>query len=191
MSKPTLDDLEAVRTIVTALGGFEAKDQERVLRWAREKLGLAIPASDRVAHPPAGVSPPVEAQTAGTSETSHIKSFIARKNPSSDAQFAAAVAYYNRFEAPAQLRKDSINADDLQEACRQAGRARLRKPAQTLVHAHNQGLLDRGERGVYTINTVGENLVAMALPAEGKVRAPARLKGRAAAKKRTGKKKAK
>src|SRR5229473_6579890 len=41
VTKPQSDDLEAVRTIVAALEGFDAKDKERILRWAREKLGLA------------------------------------------------------------------------------------------------------------------------------------------------------
>ena len=36
------DDLEAVRLVADALEGFEAKDQERIIRWAREKLGLAV-----------------------------------------------------------------------------------------------------------------------------------------------------
>jgi hypothetical protein len=33
-----------------------------------------------------------------------------------------------------------------------------------LINAHHQGLLDRGERGKYEINAVGENLVALSLP---------------------------
>lgn len=95
----------------------------------------------------------------------NIKSFIAEKAPSSDNQFAAAVAYYYRFEAPEAARKEAITADDLQEACRLAGRTRVAKPAQTLINAHNGGLLDKAaERGSYAISTVGENLVPMALP---------------------------
>ncbi len=44
MTKPT-DDLEAVRIVAEALQGFDAGDQERIIRWAREKLGLvALPA---------------------------------------------------------------------------------------------------------------------------------------------------
>jgi hypothetical protein len=39
MAKP--DDLEAVRTIASALSGFSPEEQERILRWVREKIGLA------------------------------------------------------------------------------------------------------------------------------------------------------
>jgi hypothetical protein len=58
MTKPT-DDLEAVRIVAEALQGFDAGDQERIIRWAREKLGLvALPAQPpRPASVPAPVAP--------------------------------------------------------------------------------------------------------------------------------------
>lgn len=185
MTKPQLDDLDAVRTIVGALEGFDAKDKQRILRWVQEKLGLAQQS------PPFSSSPATDANLLATppaallGQGSDIKSFVEKKSPSSDTQFAATVAYYYRFESPVQLRKESITSEDLQEACRQVGRVRLPKPAQTLVNAHGQGLLDRGERGTYSINTVGENLVAMALPSEGKARTTTRAKNRLGGKKTT------
>jgi hypothetical protein len=57
---------------------------------------------------------------------------VAEKQPKSDVQFAATVAFYHRFEAPVHHRKDSINAEDLREACRLVNRERLKKPLQTL-----------------------------------------------------------
>jgi len=167
-SKP--DDLEAVRTIVSTLSPFDAGEQERIIRWSREKLGLpteggsgaTAKTQDAVHHSDA----PAVAE--GSHSRQHatardIKSFIAEKNPSSDNQFAAAVAYYYRFEAPQAARKDAITSEDLQEACRLAGRARLSQPGQTLRNAHGVGVLDKAERGAYAISTVGENLVAMTL----------------------------
>jgi len=69
---------------------------------------------------------------------------------------------------PEGQQKLAITAEDLQDAARKVDRDRLTKPSQTLVNAYNQGLLDKaGERGAYSLNTVGENLVAMALPASG------------------------
>jgi hypothetical protein len=163
------DDLEAVRIIVDTLSAFDVTEQERILRWSREKLGLPTEAGNTSLNTLTPLRPP--APPDGTlASPSHrtaadIKSFIAEKVPSSDNQFAAAVAYYYRFEAPEAARKETITADDLQEACRLAGRSRIQKPAQTLINAHNGGLLDKaGDRGAYSISTVGENLVAMALP---------------------------
>ena len=70
-------------------------------------------------------------------------------------------------EAPQADKKRAISKDDLQEACRKAGRERLANPGQTLRNAHQLGLLDKGEEpGSFSINTVGENLVAMTLPGD-------------------------
>lgn len=186
MSKPQKDDFDAVRTVIEALTGFEAEDQERILRWAREKLGLKtqspspVPAANVPVVPPTiGAAPPALAAIADNA--SDIKTFVQAKSPSSDVQFVAVVAYFYRFQAPLQIRKEAISAEDVLEACRLTGRQRPSKISQTMVNAHNQGLLDRAEgRGTYAINTVGENLVALTLPSggpngapSGKVRRPA------------------
>lgn len=171
-SNDKLDDLDAVRTIVDTLAKFDADTQERIIRWAREKLGLSTAAPAR---PERGlpVQAPSESQATtsqrqGPAGSTDIKSFVSAKNPSSNNEFTATVAYYYRFEAPEANRKDSINAEDLQEACRLAGRTRFTRPAQTLVNAHHAGLIDKaGDRGAYSISTVGENLVAMTLPSDG------------------------
>jgi hypothetical protein len=154
------DDLEAVRKVVEALQGFEPEDQERVIRWAREKLGLSAPRGD----PPPGLTAPSFQQQ--SQREMDIKTFVNSKNPKAGTHFVATVAYYLRFEAPDAERKEYIRAADLQDASRQVGRERLKDPGKTLRNAHTTGLLDKGpERGTYVINTVGENLVAMTLPA--------------------------
>lgn len=173
MPKSQMDDFDAVRAVIEALTGFEATDQERILRWAREKLGLVVqplrtPASS-LQPPPVDPSAHHAAIATGSTESNtDIKSFVSSKAPTSDSQFVAVVAYYYRFQAPAEARKEAITSDDVLEACRLTGRSRPSKIAQTMVNAHNQGLLDRAEsRGSYAINTVGENLVALTLPAGG------------------------
>ena len=167
------DEYDAMRVVVGALEKFSVPDRQRILRYVSEKLDLAA-APAAPASPHGDVLQEASAASAGTGALTDIKTFIERKSPTSDAQFTAAVAYYYRFEAPQSARKDSINADDLQDACRKVGRHRFRRPAQTLVNAHSQGLLDKsGDRGSYTLSTVGENLVAVALPASG-TPAPAR-----------------
>jgi len=178
------DDLEAVRAVTAALDGFGPEDQERILRWAREKLGLSpiqrsfsetrIPqelpnlparAADQSA-PPQGPSSPKD-----------LKTFVDAKTPKNDVQFAATVAYFYRFESLPEQRKSEIDADILQDACRLAGRERFKNPRVTLNNAKNLGLLDSGsEAGKFTINTVGENLVAMTLPGKADVSVKKRSK---------------
>lgn len=164
MTNPS-DDLEAVRIIVSTLEGFDEKDQERILRWVREKLGLLT----SVAQPHPVTTPKSITATPEESENKtkifDIGTFVKSKNPANDVQFAATVAYYFRFEAPENEQKENIEGSDLQEACRKANRTRLNDPATTLNNAYKLGLLDKGtERGKYSINSVGENLVAMTLP---------------------------
>jgi hypothetical protein len=173
MAKP--DDLEAVRTIAAALSGFSPEEQERILRWVREKVGLAPAArtlpETRTPQPPLPVALARPHQLSDSQQApasgKDLKTFVAGKNPRSDAQFTATVAYFYRFEAPPEQRKNEIDAATLQDACRLAGRARLPHPSMTLTNAKNQGLIDKGsDAGKYIINTVGENLVAMTLPGQ-------------------------
>ncbi len=169
------DDLEAVRAVVDAIKDFKSDEQQRIFRWVAEKLGLPQPfaSSVHVVPPPSGTPPGVTqaappSATPVSAATKDIKTFIAEKDPKKDVQVAAAVAYYYRFEAPPAERKDAINKEDLQEAMRLAGRPRFNKPLQTLANAHIVGLLDRGsEKATFTLNSVGENLVAMTLPGTG------------------------
>jgi hypothetical protein len=164
MTTSTPDDFEALKTIVEALKPFPREDQERILRWTREKFGLASTSEqgrgqDRYDHQQGHGS------DHGTeTKSKDIRTFVNEKNPQSDNQFAATVAYYYRFEAPEAQRKIEITPTDVQEATRLAGRTRLGDPAKTISNAHGQGYFDKTGRGSYALSTVGENLVAMALP---------------------------
>jgi len=176
MSTPKLDDLEAVRTVVDTVKDFSPEDQQRILRWAIEKLGVSVSvgtgytlSTHQTPSPSVAVAAPVGGKD--------IKTFMAEKKPRNDVQFAAAAAYYYRFEAPVSERKEAINQADLQEATRKAGRERFANPLKTLSNAHTLGMLDKGgEKGTYAINSVGENLVAMTLPDGGVVKKPAKKK---------------
>jgi hypothetical protein len=169
----TPDEFDAVRTVTQALEGFGAEEQKRILRWAAEKLGIAplllatgSGTSANAPAPPAGVQAAALEQTGATGPVD-IKSFVAQKKPKSDVQFAAVIAYYHQFEAKESERKGSINVELLVDACRKASYPRPPAPAQTLRNAVNAGLLDRTDRGEFSINSVGENLVAMTLSGEG------------------------
>jgi len=165
------DDLDAARTIRDALAGFTYGEQERILRWAGESLGIkssgpsAPPARPPIV-PPRPASEP-DVRPSGDAPKS-INTFVNEKNPQTDIQLAATIAYYYRFEAPEDERREEIDATFLREALRLAGRpGQLVKPLATLNNAHAKGLLDRGStRGTFVINSVGENLVGMTLPGD-------------------------
>ena len=93
-----------------------------------------------------------------------IRTFFQEKKPSSDVEASAVAAYYYKYFAPKDQRKDAIDSSTLQEAFRLAARPLPRKTAFTLVNARNAGYLDStGESGLYRLNPVGFNLVEHAL----------------------------
>lgn len=176
MTKPP-DDLEAVREIASTLEPFQAADRERIIRWARERLGMAAPAASLQLPGPLPASGSAAATPGTTPPATDIKSFIKAKNPKNDTQLAATVAYFYRFTAPEGERKDAISGPDLLEACRLADWKRPARAAQTMVNAFGAGVFDKAGTGSYRLNSVGENLVAMVLPGDGTSQArPAKTK---------------
>lgn len=161
------DDLAAIKTICDALEPFDENERERILRWASERLGIKnIPVQTTQVQQT--TVPPVAGQQVVTSTGGKdIKTFLDEKNPTSANQLVAAVAYYYKFEAPANEKKNSINADDILEACRKGQRERPKHSNQILVNASAFGLVDKVGTGAYEINSVGENLVAVSMPTAG------------------------
>ncbi len=189
MSDPQKSDFETAKAISDLLTGKDKDSQHRVLRWVAESLDIALHA-----HAPKlpetqgspGASQPYSEPHQLPRNAPDIKTFIENKQPKSDIQFATATAYYYRFEAASDQRKESISADNLQDAARLVGRQRFAHPVMTLNNAKNQGYLDLVSRGAYRVNNVGENLIAMTLPSTGE----GQIKGKRAVKKRAANKKA-
>ena len=174
------NDFEIASQLAGLLKGVAKERQHKILRWVAEDIGMPLfPApggGPGPAPPPPGPGPGQGGEPPG--HTANIKSFVESKSPKSDMQFAAVVAYYYRFEAPVDERRDTISAETLQDAARLANRERPASPAQTLLNAKGQGYLDTVSRGQYRINSVGENLVAMALPGTATTTASARTRSR-------------
>jgi hypothetical protein len=189
MSDPTLNEFDAAKIIVETLNKLDKAQQERALRFASESLGI----QSSSLKPPSNVS---AASQSGSFIPSHqpqspgrapdIKQFTISKAPKSDQQFATVVAYFYRFEAPPEQRRETINAEVLSDAARLVVRKRPTRFA--LTNAKNQGYLDSAGTGEYRINTVGENLVAITLPGVGGEKG-ARKARKASSKKKVSKKK--
>lgn len=148
-----------LRNVVGQLEGLSSEDRGLVVKWTCERLGIGQPSSTA---PITHAQPVSEGSAITTAIPTNIKSFVEEKNPQADTHFAAVVAYYYRFLAPE--RKEAISTDDLQDAARLSQHRRLQNPAKTVANAISTGLMDSAGRGLYRINTVGENLVAMVLP---------------------------
>jgi hypothetical protein len=178
---------DAAKTIVEALKGLDKPSQALAIRFASESLGL----SGVAMQPPSGVGAPSQMsqpEVRGATHSTDIKQFTAAKAPKSDQQFAAVDAYFYRFEASDSARKDAIDANTLREAARLAGRRQAKNWAFTLTNAKNSGYLDSAGSGQYRINSVGENLVAIALPGDVSETPPKRSSNQKAKKTSSGNK---
>src|SRR5262245_9196847 len=103
-------DFMAAEEIKAILDGRDKTEQERILRWVSESIGVA---ASPIATSPAAVStaPAAQVSLAGGSRRKDIKSFVGEKGPKNDVQFAAVAAYFYRFEASEAERKDFIVAE--------------------------------------------------------------------------------
>jgi hypothetical protein len=158
------DEFDILRNVVDQLKGLSKLDQERVIKWACEKLEISEPITPMAPLVAPSVSTNVFVPQLMKDISTNVKSFVEEKAPQSDMHFAVVVTYFYRFIAAE--KKEAINSEDLQESTRLAGRARLAKPSKTLGNAVSAGLLDSAGRGLWKINTVGENLVAIVLPGD-------------------------
>ena len=116
----TVDDFEVARQVAELLKGLDSERQVRVLRWVSESLGITQSSPAR--RETTAAASTAEVRAGGSAD---IKSFIAAKDPKSDNQFAAAVAYFYRFFPPALPKSDVwmhtkqplIGADPLPRCC--------------------------------------------------------------------------
>jgi hypothetical protein len=167
-----IEDFDTAKAVFEKLKDVPAERRKRILTWIAEGFGVELnaaspPGSPLNPAPPMPHLPGTPAtHTPGNpiSQRADIKTFVSAKAPKSDQQFATVVAYFYRFESLPAMKKDSINGDILQEAARLAGRKRMSNPRVTLNNAKAAGYLDSNTPGEFTINSVGENLVAMTLP---------------------------
>ncbi len=156
-------DFDAAKAVTDQLKGMDKERQERILRWVAEGLGLStsVPATTNRSDSDLTQTQTAQSQRANRQlqqpegKPADIKTFVDSKKPKSDVQFAAVVAYYYRFEAAAESRKETIDAQALQDASRLTGRRRPTSPRMTLNNAKNLGYLDSPERGLFSINSVG------------------------------------
>src|SRR5262245_16643087 len=92
-------DFVVAEEIKVLLEGRDKLEQEKILRWVRESLGLQTEAARPVESvvPSSASLHPAPARGAHVA-SKNIKSFVEEKKPRSDVQFVVTVAYYYCFE---------------------------------------------------------------------------------------------
>ena len=123
-----LSHFDAAKAIVDALKGLDKQSQTLAMRFASETLNLQPIITTPTPVSPVPAAPPLTPQHEihKSPHSTDIKQFTEEKAPKSDQQFAAVVAYFYRFKAPEKDRRETIDANALQEAARLAGRKQAR-----------------------------------------------------------------
>lgn len=162
--RPNIFDI--CKEISAKLSSLPEEEKGRALRWVAESLGVSLSSAAVPSSPSHQRQEAASDRAIGPSPVpaKDIRAFIEEKCPTSDVQYAVVVAYYYRFEAPEPERHETITPELLQKSTRLAGRKRFEKPRVPLNNAVTLGYLDRADKGQFSINAVGENLVAMTLP---------------------------
>lgn len=164
------EELRAIQQVIDALSNLNSEARTRVISYVFQRLGISSPSPlIHTGMPGATPIPPMEIGAAvaqpGRPQVD-IRTFGQEKSPRSANERVAVLGYYLTELAPANERKPEISAGDITKYFKQAGFPLPGKAAMTLVHAKSAGYLDAcAERGKYTLNPVGYNLVAHSLPA--------------------------
>jgi len=157
----------AIDELIAALEPLEATSRLTVIRAACDHLNIPLQGGS-VGGPllsfTSGEPSAVDARAAGQVD---IRTFKQQKAPSSANEMACVLAYYLQHLAPADERKASISAADIEKYFNQAGFPLPRRSDQLLVNARAAGYFESAGRGAYKLNAVGHNLVAHSLPRSG------------------------
>jgi len=167
MSTDIDKEIEAIGTLIKALGPLDAKARQSVLDYVTRRLEISVSNSKGIAS-----SPEVSALLPGeppetTHETArqiHIKDLVLKKKPRSAIEMATLVAYYLSHEAPKNERKQTVTTKDIETYFKIADFRLPSKPKFTLPNTKFAGYLDSAGDGEYKLNPVGYNLVVHSMP---------------------------
>ena len=164
-------ELDAIRTIASVLQPLDAETQRRVLDYVARRFKINLSErSQHLAGTPAREGPSVGYSTSppGAVEPKlpvmDIRAFREQKQPKTDIQMAAVVAYYLAELAPQEERKVGITAEDLRVYFKQANHPLPKEPKFALWNGKAAGYFNSDGQGNYALNAVGHNLVAHNLP---------------------------
>lgn len=167
MSDTVDQEVEAIKSVLSALAPLSPKARVSVLEYAMKRLDIIT-----ATVPPVGETPPAElhhlkgevvSSVLGESSI-HIKEFKETKKPRSANEMAALVAYYLVNMAPQSERKETVNQGDMETYFKIAGYPLPKQIRVTLQNAKTAGYFDAVGSGEYRLNAVGHNLVAHSMP---------------------------
>jgi hypothetical protein len=168
MTKDYTAEVDAIKTVLTALGGLSNEAQSRVLKYAATTFGIQFDA-ESAEHQDSGRANEHSKQGAENAKSishsfSHIKELKEAKKPRSANEMAALVAYFLANLVEVEQRKTSVTTKDLETYFKIASFPLPAQLKMTLNNAANAGYFDAIGGGAYKLNAVGHNLVVHSMP---------------------------
>jgi hypothetical protein len=163
-------EIDAIKTVLTALEPLPAEVRTHVLGYVLTRLQIALPPVQQAEKPSISARQtelPLGAAEGGAERqptTVHIKELKEMKKPNSASEMAALVAYYLANVAPQNDRKDRINTKAVETYFKIAEFPLPSKTRFTLPNAKAAGYLDAVGNGEYKLNAVGHNLIMHGMP---------------------------
>lgn len=169
MSDESVDrELQAISAVLSALKDLSEAERSRVISYVLTRLEISTAikseTSSRLDQERDSSKEKWSPAEKGPSRPKDIRTLADEKKPRSANEMAALVAYYLQYEADPAEKKDTISRADVDKYFHLA---KFRKPKDatfTLVNSRNAGYLDSRERGTYSLNPVGYNLVVHKMP---------------------------
>ena len=160
-------EIEAIKTLLTALEPLQPKVRESVIDYVLRRLDIRLRTS--MTGSPIVETPPLPpGEPSGKREESpqqmHIMNLVEQKQPRSAIEMATLVAYYLSHMAPQNERKQTITTKDIATYFKIANFKPPAKPQFTLPNTKGAGYLDAVGDGEYKLNPVGYNLVVHSMP---------------------------
>lgn len=162
---------QAIDQIIDALEGLDEAERQTAINATCGHMGLSSIVTSNIRQQHTPIATENNTITSATNPSQHsgkkidIKSFKEQKSPKSAPQMACVVAYYLQELAPENERKETVNAQDLGKYFKQAKFKLPNNIPQLLRDSKASGYFDSAaDRGEYTLNAVGYNLVAHNLP---------------------------
>ena len=166
MSEKDIDkEVEAIRTVSSALQPLDDLGKQRVIDYVLKRFGIM---ASQFIPPIQAPSIPKSAQDflaeTSLSEITHLRQLKELKKPKTAIEMAALVAYFLSDLAPQNERKSTVTTKDMETYFKIANYRLPTALQQLLGNAKNAGYFDLVRTGEYKLNAVGYNLVVHNLP---------------------------
>jgi hypothetical protein len=162
-------EVKAMEAAFEALSSLKPEEKKRVLLWLWEKLEVAGPAPAATQSSASPVTPSAVIANAGipavSGATPTAKSFLAQKEPKTDAERITCLAYYlTHYKATPRFKTKELQALNVE-----AAQPKFSNPAVAVMNAAGSKYLSPAGGGDKQITVLGEKLID-ALPDREKVK---------------------